>query len=545
MCIPTKYFIFFCICSQAWLSAAEPSAGVLFRKYCFDCHSDGVEKGKLALDKLFKLSRKDPKNRKQWHKTWDVIEKEQMPPADKKAQPTDQEREIMMIAIETAVYNIKRANKYASNISLIRMSNQQYSNSAANLTGIDINYAKYLPLDPPNAGFDNIGTTLSITPILFERYQKIAEAASLKMFDPKTKHPDAKERVKKLMDLSGDGSDSRRVMKAINMLAFYGFRRSPSKIEKAELMKLYLAARKKNDHRGSMQELMHAILISPNFIFRTELLLTDKRTGSFGRLNEYALASRMAYFLWNSTPDSELILAASQGQIRSNLKKTIERLIQDKKFKQMIESFGLYWLGIQYLENNIPDRGTFNLSKTHLSKMKQETTHFLKYMFTANKPINELFTSRETFVDADLASHYGLTISGSGFQKVTTPDSHMRRGILSQPSILIVTSDPDRTSPVKRGQWLLERILGMPPPPAPADIPALEESGKGQKNLTLEDRLKIHREDSVNMVIHEHRRSLTLAHSMKVVETFSIIKASTPLLNNPCKSLIRVRDRTS
>ena len=485
---------------------ADPASPVaLFQKYCFDCHSDGIEKGDLALDKLFKRPRQIPKKKTMWHKTWEVIEKEQMPPANKKKQPTDEEREIMMIAVEQAVYNINRNKEYPGKISLVRMSNQQYSNSIANLSGVKKDFAKMLPLDPPSAGFDNIGPSLSFSPILSEKYQLIALEVATEMFNQNTKHSEAKSKVSKLLALSGDGSNSKKVLEAIRWFSGQAFRRTPSNTELKELFKLYQLVRKNELHRSAMQKVIQSILISPNFIFRTELLGSDEIKGNIGRLNEFALASRLSFFLWNSAPDSQMLDAASKGNIRNNIDSLVRRIIRDDKFKQMVDSFGTYWLGVQYLENNIPDNKIFHFNKLLLPKMKEETSLFLKYMFTANKPINELFTSRETFVDSQLAKHYGLPFKGSGFKKVLTPDNHMRRGIITQPSVLIVSSDPNRTSIVKRGNWILENLLGMPPPPAPADVDAdgLNKVAKEKQNLSLREQLKIHRENKKCASCHD------------------------------------------
>ena len=125
------------------------------------------------------------------------------------------------------------------------------------------------------------------------------------------------------------------------------------------------------------------------------------------------------------------------------------------------------------MQNNLPSRRIIkNFEQAHLRQMQLETDEFLTYIFQNNKPINEIFSSQETFVDKRLASLYGVPAPKvkCGFGKVTMPAKSNRRGILTMPSVLIVTSDPNRTSPVKRGTWILENLLGMPPPPAPADV---------------------------------------------------------------------------
>ena len=200
-----------------------------------------------------------------------------------------------------------------------------------------------------------------------------------------------------------------------------------------------------------------------------------------------------------------LLNLAEKGQLRANLDKTVVRMMKDWRFKKMVESFGQYWLGIQYLENNVPSGRVFKgFDRRYLHKMKEETTRFLHYLFQNNKPINEILSSRETFVDQKLAKFYGVNFNGkNGYKKVTMPETHRRRGILTQPSVLLVTSDPDRTSPVKRGLWILENLLGMPPPPAPPDVTTtIDENTAGNKNLTFRQQLEKHRDNKACASCH-------------------------------------------
>ena len=466
----------------------------LLERYCFDCHSDGVDKGDFEFDKILELPTNSPETRKIWHKIWDVIEEQQMPPADKKRQPSKDEREEMLIGLEVNVFSVDRNKEYAGPISLVRMSNEQYGNFVKDISGTWDPISNQLPLDPTSSGFNNIATTLNVSPLLFERYEKVAHNTSRGLFYSK-QDKGLLRRGEELLKLTDYGKDPQKVENGIYRIVRRSFRRAPVKNELTELMKIYQGVKKKHDHRYALTKVVKTIMMSPSFIFRTELLGTDETQGNLVRLDEFALASRLSFFLWNSGPDNHLLDLAEKGQLRANLDKTVKWMINNWRFYAMVESFGQHWLGIQYLENNVPSRRVFrSFDRQYLRMMKTETSKFLHYIFKENKPINEIFSSRETFVEKKLAHFYGVKHSGQqGYEKITMPEHHHRRGILTQPSVLLVTSDPNRTSPVKRGLWILENILGMPPPPAPPNVEGISENDPVHKNLTFRQKLELHR----------------------------------------------------
>ena len=481
----------------------DAKSKALLKKFCFDCHSDGVDKGDFEFDKLFTKPLDSKSTKKTWHKIWEVIEEHQMPPADKKKQPTQEEREMLMVALEKNVFSVDRQKRYAAPMNLTRLSNEQYARTIKTLTGSRLNVSELLPLDPTSAGFSNIGSTLNISPMLFERYEKIAMQISRAMFKKELKDSGAFKRGSDLLKSAGDGKEKAKVEKALLLFTENAYRRPLDENEVQEIKDLYATLSKQLGFKGAVMESVRTVLVSPNFIFRTELLRTDKVEGDLVRLDEYALASRLSYFFWNSPPDKTLKSLAFKGKLRSNLDSQVKRLIKHKNFGQMTKSFGQYWLGIQYIDNNRPDKKTFKGFKAdNLVKMGNETVSFLKYLFQENRPISEMFTSNVTFLDGSLAGHYKVKYQGKkGYVKTEMPASHKRRGILSQPSILIVTSDPDRTSPVKRGMWILETLLGMPPPPAPANVGGIEEGDGGEK-LTFRQQLEKHRENKACASCH-------------------------------------------
>ena len=519
MKITKIFFLLTGLCLCLTTTAFESKDLKLFEKYCFDCHSDGVDKGNFEFDKIMSQDLHASKNKHTWHKIWDVIEEHQMPPANKKKQPTQAEREQIMIALEKNIFSIDRRHKYAGPIELIRMSNQQYANTIKELSGTWANISNKLPLEATSAGFNNISTTQNISPLLFDQYNKIAEQLARGMFI-KGVDKQAMRRGKERLKMSGDGKDLNKVHHTLFHMAKLAYRRSLSQNEQNSLKALYNTLRKNMNHTLAMVEYTRSLFVSPNFLFRTELFGIEKIEGKLAKLDEFALASRLSFFLWNSGPDSHLLSLAQNNQLRNNLKKEVKRMIKDWRFAQMVRSFGQHWLGIQYLQNNVPSRKVIKKFEPYLlHKIKGETTRFLQYMFQENKPINELFSSRETFVDKQLAEFYKIPApKGKGFQKVTMPAKFHRRGILNQPSIMIVTSDPDRTSPVKRGMWILENLLGMPPPPAPADVPSIEKAGHGKEKLSFRQKLEKHRNNKACASCHAMMDPLGFA-----MENFDVV----------------------
>lgn len=483
-----------------------------FEKYCFDCHADGVSKGDIDFDEIFK--KKD--SHKDWAKIWEVIEKEQMPPSNKK-QPTDKLREDMMVAIEKTYFDIDRSKTYARPIGLYRLSNEQFANSIRDIFGYYESVSRQLPPDATSMGFNNIGSTMNISPLLFERYQQVALDVTRDMFKESSSNKSAKRSgdnwLKKLDDASPE-----KLKKLLEEVTLRAFRRPAHKEELDKLTNLFNTVNERTgSSRKAIMETFRAVIISPSHIFRTELHGVGKQMGDLIQLDEYALASRMSFFLWNSTPDSYLLKLASENKLREKLPEVVNRMVKASRFKNFSTSFGQQWLHIQYLENNIPNKRIFKFDRQLLPRMKRETSYFLNYLFTQNKPIDEIFTSKISFVDKELADHYGIKYpkkgNGRSYAQVTFSDDSHRMGILTHPSVLIGTSDPDRTSPVKRGLWLLESILGMPPPPAPANVPALEEAKKqnNSKKLSFKELLAIHRADKACASCHEMMDPLGLA----------------------------------
>lgn len=248
-----------------------------------------------------------------------------------------------------------------------------------------------------------------------------------------------------------------------------------------------------------------AILASPRFLFRAEVQPEPDDPGKVVPLDEFALASRLSYFLWSSMPDAELFELAKKGELRTNLDDEIDRMLADPKSQRFIENFVGQWLLTRDVEGiNVDPRrvlGIKDLSEAfkvfgarQRRAMRLETESLFAYILKENRSALELFTADYTFMNEHLAKFYGIAgVKGDSMQKVSLPKDSHRGGIFTHGSLLVVTSNPTRTSPVKRGLFVLDNLLGTPAPPAPPNVPTLEEAKKAHKNATMREMMEIHR----------------------------------------------------
>jgi len=253
-------------------------------------------------------------------------------------------------------------------------------------------------------------------------------------------------------------------------------------------------AQKQGDtfERG-VQLALQAVLVSPNFLFRGELQPEPNNPKAVHPINDYALASRMSYFLWSTMPDAELFALAEKGKLRRNLDAQVKRMLKDPKSRALVENFGGQWLQLRNLRIASPDAKTFPGYDDALRlAMQHETEAFFEHIVREDRPVLDFLNANYTFVNGRLAKHYGIDgVDGEKFQRVSLKGTG-RAGVLTQGAILTLTSNPTRTSPVKRRKYVLENILGTPPPPAPPNVPELQEV---KLTGTLRQRLEQHREN--------------------------------------------------
>ncbi len=259
-------------------------------------------------------------------------------------------------------------------------------------------------------------------------------------------------------------------------------------------------------YRG-LQIAVSAVLVSPRFLFRIETpgdALSEASAEDDVPLDPYQLATRLSYFLWSSTPDSQLLDLADQGKLdASEVERQVCRMLADQRSDSLASEFAAQWFGLRNLNGFEPDSDRFKgVDQELLAMMAEETKQVFMNVVRENRSIDELLSADYTFVNSRLAEHYGLTnVEGQEFRRVSLADQP-RRGVLSHASVLTLTSNPTRTSPVKRGKWILENILGTPPPDPPPGVPELEETKTAGANATLREQLVLHRENAACASCH-------------------------------------------
>lgn len=247
---------------------------------------------------------------------------------------------------------------------------------------------------------------------------------------------------------------------------------------------------------------VEALLISPKFLFHPSPAPSGVATNGTVPIDELTLATRLSYFLWSSVPDEELLSLAEQGELRKHFARQVARMLRDPRSVALTTNFAGQWLQLRDLDHVTPDAAKFSSFSARLAAdFRRESELLFEHILHENRPLLEFLDADYTFVNTRLAAHYGLpALSGEEFRRVSLTATP-RRGVLTHGSVLTITSHPTRTSPVKRGKWLLEQILGTTPPPAPRNVPPLPDN-REDETLTMRKRLERHRADAACASCH-------------------------------------------
>jgi hypothetical protein len=287
--------------------------------------------------------------------------------------------------------------------------------------------------------------------------------------------------------------------KILSNLAHRAYRQTVTDADLQLLLAFFEAGRRKGTFETGIQNALQLLLATPKFVFRSEPDPTNVAPGTVYRLGGLELASRLSFFLWSSLPDDELLNAAAQGKLKDPvfLERQVQRMLADQRSRALVDNFAGQWLFLRNLQSVKPDTHEFpNFDDNLRQSFRRETELFFDSIVREDRSVLDLLSANYTFVNERLARHYGIpNVYGSHFRRVTLAGER-RRGLLGQGSILAVTSYPNRTSPVLRGKWILENLLGTPPPAPPPNVPPLKENDEGTKTPR-----------SVRELIEEHRKN--------------------------------------
>jgi mono/diheme cytochrome c family protein len=306
--------------------------------------------------------------------------------------------------------------------------------------------------------------------------------------------------------------------KILAQVARRAYRRPVANPEVDTLVAFFKAGRHQSFDAG-IEFALERILTDPNFLFRVERDPTTAAPGAAYRISDLSLASRLSFFLWSSIPDDELLDVAVRGRLSepATLAQQVRRMMADSKARALVENFAGQWLQLRSIERVAPNERTFpEFDELLRQAMRRETELFIEYNLREDRGLLELLTANYAFVNGRLARHYSIpNVYGEQFQRVPLDEGAGRGGLLGQGSLLTLTSYPTRTSPVLRGKWVLENLLGSPPPPPPPNVPGLPERGEGGKPASVRERLEQHRKNAPCSTCHASMDPLGFA-----LETF-------------------------
>ena len=509
------------LCAAALLPAAAAARADLAAEYlqkvrpvlaaqCYDCHSSERARADLNLERFFDLESVQSEA-DTWQHVLERVQAYEMPPKSA--------GELNYNQFQTLVGFLRRlpkpdqpdcnqlasdrtASYYRGYVMSRRLNRAEYLNTVGDLFGVKFGagLAELLPTDGGGGeGFDTTGDTLFTSPIHIERYLAAAEWVTHQVLPDRGNGLSAellaaRERV--LFRKPGAvGALEEAAREVLGSFARRAWRRPIAEEELDALMGLFeRAAWRGEEYAAAVRLAVQGILISPHFLFLAE---PEPPRGGVQRLADVPLASKLSYFLWSSMPDDELLGLAERGRLADPrvYREQIRRMLDDPKAAALGTRFALQWLELDGLGRDIkPDAATYPEFDAELAAaMKGEVASFFHYLVREDRSLLELLDSRHTFVNARLAELYGLeAIQGDQLRLVELTDAR-RGGLLGMAAVHAVTSYPMRTSPVLRGRWVIEALLGERIPPPPPDVPALYERAAVTDGLSLRQQLELHR----------------------------------------------------
>lgn len=499
--------------------AADDSFGMpetlrqTLERSCAGCHGAEDPSGGVVLappstaEELLGEARK-------WNKVTRVLANHEMPPPGEEP-PTEAERLRLAGWIEENVDAAARVAPQATAAPTLRRLNRtELENTLEDLLGIRFDLARELPSDPAAHGFDNVGDVHFTSPVLIEKY---AETFA-KILEPLFADPERRSRL-----VSTRPSESTSVLDAAraNLAGFIprAFRRPASEAE--VVGRSEFVARKVREGKAfddAMRTAFESVLLAPHFLFRVEMDQRPEGDPSAYRVTDHELATRLSYFLWSRMPDEELFRLAAEARLSQPdvLAEQTRRLLADKRSAALATNFAGQWLRFREVQSlGVDFRSYPEFNDGLRNDFFAESVAFVDTLVRENRSILELLDADYAFVNDRLAAHYGIEgVAGSELRRVPLPDGPARArrgGVLGMGSILTVTSYPTRTSPVLRGKWMLEELLGAPPPPPPPNIPSLGKAKGAEAEMTLREKLELHRQAASCASCHQKMDPLGFA----------------------------------
>lgn len=463
--------------------------------HCIECHNETDPSGDVNLAQDVDI-RQILDHRETWATALSLIESGEMPPKDAK-KPSKEQRSLLVAFLKKHLDSLDcSAMRDPGKPVLRRLNRVEYDFAVQDLTGLPLKLAEGFAPDASSYGFDNIGDALSVSPVQIEQYH----GAALKIVEELKKQKDANQELYRAAfgnKPSNENESESSAKSALELFASKAFRRPVTHELIDPMMELYRLARSKGEpHESAQGHLMTAVLISPHFLMRIEK--DNPKSDDPYPVDDFELATRLSFFLWSRPPDNILMELAAQGKLHEKLilKQQVYRMLSDPRSQAIVDNFFGQWLSLRELSDHQPDSSQFPKFSEELRRsMKEEVRSVLSTIIQEDRPITELIDADYTYLNETLASHYQIEgVIGDKFQRIPLSDRR-RGGILTSAAILMLQSDPTRTNVPRRGNFIAGRILGIPAPPPPPNVPELIEAEADGKARPLRELLEIHRKN--------------------------------------------------
>ncbi|HZV03449.1 MAG TPA: DUF1592 domain-containing protein [Gemmataceae bacterium] len=502
-------------------SQFEKEIRPLLKTYCLSCHNPQKKRGDLDLAR-FEKETDIGMGEEVWAEVAARVLAHEMPPEGKKQPSIEQRRKFVRWAQSVAkksddckqLASDRTINFYKGHVMSRRLSRAEYNNSIRDLMGLDLRPADRFPSDGSGGeGFDNNGDALFTSAIHVEKYLDAAEYILNTILNPSAADvarfsQQAIQSARARLLIAAPGPDLPPHESACRIVAAFAeraFRRPVEDREVERFLTVFDRAMRRGDSFEMALKLpLKAVLISPHFLF---LIEPEPDKDGVHELPDYPLASRLSYFLWASMPDAELLRLAAERKLHDEgfLREQVRRMLRDPRSRGLAESFTSQWLGLGVLGETVrPDPQRFpEFDETLANAMRQEPICFFDNLIREGRSLLELLDTDYTFANERLARHYGIEgVRGPAMRRVPLPDKN-RGGVLGMAGVLTVTSFPLRTSPVLRGKWVLEDLLGARVPPPPPNAGELPKDDRNTKGLSFRKQLELHRSRSECASCHQ------------------------------------------
>lgn len=469
---------------------------------CFDCHDGEMKKGDVDLEALT-----DPKHPlrhdiRLWDKVREQLRAGTMPPKNKTPLEAEGKQAVLDWVGENEKLVLATAPSDPGVRKVRRLTRDEYNNALRDLLGIESKPGEKFPADGAGGeGFSNNADTLTLSPLLIEKYITAADEVVQEVWSkPALKHRlTAPCTSDKLPPEEGAAL-------ILRPLVHRAWRRPVTEPEVKEVLQVFTAALKRGaGWDGALKVMLKSVILSPKFLFIREAAPTNN--GGIQPVDQYAMASRLSFFLWSSIPDDALLKLAAEKKLLEDavLAAQVKRMLADKRAEAFTRHFAGQWLRFDELFNTVdPDRRKFpQFNDAMRRNMYDEAFHFADAILRQNGRVLDFLDSDYSYLNEPLAALYGVPeVKGPEMRRVKFTDNK-RGGLTGMGAILASTAYPQRTSPVLRGKWMLEQLLGAPPPPPPPNVGQLPEDDRDLRGeVTLRKRLEAHRDKAACIGCH-------------------------------------------